>query len=101
MTWRGGSWKSRNALVWRAGGHILGRARRYAMRPRGETAGDSVLFMPPHPESWLRVTSQGLFCEPGGFFIDPVRPVGRAVITHGHADHARPGHDAVLATPET
>ncbi|MCB4823908.1 ligase-associated DNA damage response exonuclease [Roseicella aerolata] len=57
--------------------------------------------MPPHPESWLRVTPQGLYCEPGGFFIDPVRPVGRAVITHGHADHARPGHDAVLATPET
>ena len=57
--------------------------------------------MPPHPETWLRVTPQGLFCEPGGFFVDPVRPVGRAVITHGHADHARPGHDAVLATPET
>jgi len=57
--------------------------------------------MPPHPETWLRVTPQGLFCEPGGFFIDPVRPVERAVITHGHADHARPGHQAVLATPET
>ena len=57
--------------------------------------------MPPHPETWLRVTPQGLFCEPGGFFIDPPRPVERAVITHGHADHARPGHDAVLATPET
>ncbi|TCZ56277.1 ligase-associated DNA damage response exonuclease [Roseicella aquatilis] len=57
--------------------------------------------MPPHPESWLRVTPQGLFCEPGGFFIDPVRPVERAVITHGHADHARPGHGAVLATAET
>jgi putative mRNA 3-end processing factor len=57
--------------------------------------------MPPHPETWLRVTPQGLFCEPGDFFIDPVRAVGRAVITHGHADHARPGHAAVLATPET
>ncbi|NOG73050.1 ligase-associated DNA damage response exonuclease [Roseicella sp. DB1501] len=57
--------------------------------------------MPPHPETWLRVTPQGLHCEPGGFTIDPVRPVERAVITHGHADHARPGHDAVLATPET
>src|SRR3954470_10571040 len=57
--------------------------------------------MPPHPETWLRVTPQGLFCEPGDFFIDPLRAVGRAVITHGHADHARPGHAAVLATPET
>lgn len=47
------------------------------------------------------MTPQGLYCEPGGFFIDPVRPVDRAVITHGHADHARPGHQAVLATVET
>ena len=38
---------------------------------------------------------------PGGFHIDPTRPVARAIITHGHADHARPGHGAVLATPET
>src|SRR3954468_1761092 len=57
--------------------------------------------MPPHPETWLRVTPQGLYCEPGDFYIDPVRPVDRAVITHGHADHARPGHRAVLATAET
>ena len=46
----------------------------------------------PHPETWLKVLPAGLFCEPGGFFIDPVRPVDRAVITHGHSDHARPGH---------
>ena len=43
----------------------------------------------------------GLFCEPGGFYVDPVRPVSRAIITHAHADHARPGHGAVLASPET
>jgi putative mRNA 3-end processing factor len=42
-----------------------------------------------------------LYCRPGGFHIDPVRPVDRAVITHGHSDHARPGHGAVLATQET
>jgi len=53
------------------------------------------------PASWLRVTPSGLCCEPGGFFIDPLRAVDRAVITHGHADHARPGHGAVLATRET
>lgn len=56
---------------------------------------------PHHPSSWLYPTPQGLWCEPGGFFIDPVRPVDRAIITHGHSDHARPGHAAVLATPET
>lgn len=55
----------------------------------------------PWPESWIRVTSDGLWCEPGGFFVDPVRPVDRAVVTHGHGDHARPDNRAVLATPET
>jgi putative mRNA 3-end processing factor len=49
----------------------------------------------------LRNTPEGLYCPPGDFHIDPVRPVARAVITHGHSDHARSGHDAVLATPET
>ena len=45
--------------------------------------------------------ARGLYCAPGDFYIDPVRPVARAVITHGHADHARAGHGGVLATPET
>ncbi|MFO1058623.1 MAG: ligase-associated DNA damage response exonuclease [Dongiaceae bacterium] len=57
--------------------------------------------MPIPPNRWLRVTPDGLYCEPGGFHIDPPRPVERAVISHGHADHARPGHRAVLATPGT
>ena len=50
---------------------------------------------------WLRPEATGLYCEAGDFFIDPVRPVERAVITHAHADHARAGHARVLATPET
>jgi putative mRNA 3-end processing factor len=49
----------------------------------------------------LRPTPAGLYCPPGDFYIDPVRPVDRAVITHGHSDHARAGHGRVLATPET
>ena len=55
----------------------------------------------PHPSTWLRVLPQGLWCEPGGFFIDPTRAVDRAVITHAHSDHARPGHRAVLASADT
>ncbi|HEY3845733.1 MAG TPA: ligase-associated DNA damage response exonuclease [Acetobacteraceae bacterium] len=55
----------------------------------------------PHPETWLKVLPQGLFCEPGGFFIDPLRAVDRAVVTHAHSDHARPGHRAVLASADT
>lgn len=53
------------------------------------------------PAELLTPRPEGLYCPPGQFFIDPVRPVDRAVITHGHADHARAGHRAVLATPET
>jgi putative mRNA 3-end processing factor len=53
------------------------------------------------PAKWLYPTPAGLYCEPGDFHIDPARPVDRAVITHGHADHARPGNAHVLATPET
>ena len=53
------------------------------------------------PEALLCPKPEGLYCPPGDFFIDPVRPVERAVITHGHADHARAGHGVVVATPET
>lgn len=59
------------------------------------------MTLDPHPETWLVTDANGLQCLPGGFYIDPHRPVERAVVTHGHADHARPGHRAVLATPET
>ena len=50
---------------------------------------------------WLKPVKGGLYCEPGDFYVDPTRAVDRAVITHGHADHARPGHARVLATAET
>lgn len=52
-------------------------------------------------EALLQPRPEGLYCPPGDFHVDPVRPVPRAVITHGHADHARAGHGAVLATPAT
>ena len=53
------------------------------------------------PQDLLVPTPAGLCCPPGGFHIDPVRPVPKAIISHGHSDHARPGHGAVLATQET
>ena len=53
------------------------------------------------PEDLLRPTPNGLYCPPGDFYIDPVRPVERALVTHGHADHARPGNTKVLATRQT
>lgn len=57
--------------------------------------------MTPRAEALLTLTPQGLYCPAGDFHIDPLRPVPRALVTHGHADHARPGHDHVLATPQT
>jgi putative mRNA 3-end processing factor len=49
-------------------------------------------------EPLLRPTPAGLWCEPGGFYVDPWGPVDRAVLTHAHADHARPGMGSYLAT---
>src|SRR4051812_4366778 len=46
-------------------------------------------------------SAQGLFCPGGGFPLDPLLPVERAVITHAHGDHARPGNGAYLCTPQT
>jgi len=53
------------------------------------------------PSELLIPTPSGLWCPPADIYVDPVRPVARALITHGHSDHARPGHGAVLATRET
>ena len=46
----------------------------------------------------LSFTDRGIYCPAGDFFIDPWRPVDRALITHGHSDHARPGHRRYLCT---
>ena len=53
------------------------------------------------PEELICPTPQGLYCPPADVYIDPMRPVARALITHGHSDHARAGHGAVMATAET
>ena len=49
-------------------------------------------------EDLIVLRPEGLYCPAGDFHIDPWRPVARAVITHAHADHARSGHGAYLAT---
>lgn len=54
-----------------------------------------------HPRTWMEVRPQGLYCKPADVYIDPLRPVEAAVITHGHADHARAGHRQAIATPGT
>lgn len=56
----------------------------------------------PAPDfSWLKPDPHGIFVEPCNAWIDPSKPVETALVTHGHADHARGGHGAVFATRET
>ncbi|MEM9279957.1 MAG: ligase-associated DNA damage response exonuclease [Pseudomonadota bacterium] len=49
----------------------------------------------------MQVRPEGLYCIPADTYVDPHQSVVRAIVTHGHADHARPGHQQVIATPET
>ncbi len=50
---------------------------------------------------WIDPRPQGIYVRPADLWIDPSLPVENALITHGHADHARGGHGRALATPET
>lgn len=49
----------------------------------------------------LTFTDRGIYCPAGDFHVDPWKPVDKALITHGHSDHARPGMGRYLCTPET
>lgn len=51
--------------------------------------------------SWIRPEPWGAHVVPANVWIDPGRAVPRALVTHGHADHARGGHGQTIATPET
>jgi len=55
----------------------------------------------PRDFSWIRPEPWGIHVVPADCWIDPSRPVDRALVTHGHADHARGGHGKTMATPET
>ncbi|MBT0586961.1 ligase-associated DNA damage response exonuclease [Alteromonas oceanisediminis] len=54
-----------------------------------------------HPREWMETRPEGLYCKPADVFIDAHKPVPRVIVTHGHADHARPGNQWVYATPAT
>ena len=51
--------------------------------------------------SWIEPFPQGIYVKPADAWVDPSEPKPRALVTHGHADHARGGHGHVWATPET
>src|SRR5688500_15218967 len=51
--------------------------------------------------SWIESHPEGIYVRPADAWIDPSQPKPRALVTHGHGDHARGGHGEVWATPET
>ena len=51
--------------------------------------------------SWIEPFPEGIYVRPADAWVDPSQPKPCALVTHGHADHARGGHGAVWATPET
>lgn len=51
--------------------------------------------------SWIKAEPMGIHVTPANVWIDPSQPVDVALVTHGHADHARGGHGRTVATPET
>ena len=51
--------------------------------------------------SWIEPFPEGIYVKPADAWVDPSQPKAQALVTHGHADHARGGHGAVWATPET
>lgn len=53
------------------------------------------------PFSWIKAEPHGIHVVPADAWVDPSRPAERALVTHGHADHARGGHGQTVATPET
>ena len=53
------------------------------------------------PFSWIRPEPWGIHIAPADIWVDPSRAVPRALVTHGHADHARGGHGTTIATPAT
>ena len=55
----------------------------------------------PRLGSWIDPRPEGIYVKPADAWIDPSQPKPRALVTHGHADHARGGHGSVWATPET
>jgi putative mRNA 3-end processing factor len=53
------------------------------------------------PFSWIRPEPWGIHIVPADIWVDPSRAVPRALVTHGHADHARGGYGTTIATPAT
>src|SRR4051794_33620253 len=79
------------------------RCPRFAKRapPRGTFAPPTHINPMPRLGDWVEPHPHGIYLPAADAWVDPSRPVPRALVTHGHADHARGGHGKVWATPET
>jgi putative mRNA 3-end processing factor len=69
-----------------------------SLEPAGERLYSSSVAA---PFAWIRPEPHGIHVVPADCWIDPARAVDNALVTHGHADHARGGHGRTVATPET
>ena len=78
----------------------VGRPRFARLGP-GTIRSNGPLALVSAPFSWIRPETWGIHLVPADAWIDPARQVDRALVTHGHADHARRGHARTVATPET
>ena len=87
---------SRRAAAVRRDPVRAGGDRPLPLGPRGAHIGAM-----PALGSWLQPHPEGIYVAPGDFWIDPSTPKPAALVTHGHADHARGGHGKVLATAAT
>jgi putative mRNA 3-end processing factor len=66
-----------------------------------DTPGEQSPVPDPDHQDLIVPTDRGLWCQAGGFHIDPWKPVDLAVVTHAHADHATPGCKHYIASPNT
>src|SRR5690606_12569358 len=76
------------------------RRRARGLRRRPDPRAETRRLM-AKSKTWIEPHPSGIYVKPADLWIDPSRPVARAAVTHGHADHARSGHGAVFATPGT
>jgi len=53
------------------------------------------------PDDFIVYTKNGMYCKAGDFYLDPVKPVHKSIITHGHADHAVRDHGEIFCTQPT
>jgi len=82
-------------MIYQSDSLITGMVNNSPVAPTTFLRPGLLFALPPHMPL-IEFTDRGLYCPQGGFFIDPWRPVDKAIITHAHSDHARAGSGSYL-----